>query len=221
MAKDWLDGENQPEMNVGFFSEAERCEDSESLENTDESVEKAGRIESRITFANRSSVAVSSSSTRRNVTCKKGHPLEIESVNVTKALREFAEKSRRTDGEQNSSLRDKFPHGKVTSLSRHLTNEDVTLFWKRYRDIFSTTNEKLWDGLLIGLHKYHEILKERHRLNNETKCLKKQNAELKRLLETYVVKVCIGRVVSLALSQFLKIIHKSRLKKKIKNSSIF
>ncbi|XP_043274905.1 dynein regulatory complex protein 1 [Venturia canescens] len=183
---DFVGSRVEPESNIPTLSEVGKCEDSESSENTDESGEKARRVESGITLtADRSSEGVSSSLPGRDVTCKRGHLLEIDSVNVTKALRDFAEKTRRKDEERTPSLRD---HRKVASVSRSLTNEDVSCFWKSYRDIFPSKKEKLWDGLLIGLHKYHDILKERHRLNNETKLLRKQNAELKRLLETYAVK---------------------------------
>jgi hypothetical protein len=36
--------------------------------------------------------------------------------------------------------------------------EDVTTFWKRFREIFSPQQEKLWDGLLTGLQRYHRVL---------------------------------------------------------------
>ena len=124
------------------------------------------------------------------MTCKKGHLLEIEAVNVIKALKEFVEKYDTKHRSRIPSFHDKLLNNNVT-LSRSLTTEDITNYWKRYREIFSTKKEKLWDGLLIGLHKYHDILKERHRLNNETECLRRQNEELKRLLETYMVKVVV------------------------------
>ncbi|XP_015599307.1 dynein regulatory complex protein 1 isoform X2 [Cephus cinctus] len=125
---------------------------------------------------------------QREVSCKKGHLLDIHPAYVMKALKEFVAKYhviRR--GEATPSFQTRLTQEKLT-VSRNLTVEDVTEFWRRYRDIFSTKKEKLWDGLLIGLHKYHEILKERHRLNLETKRLRRQNAELRRLLEIYMLK---------------------------------
>jgi hypothetical protein len=36
--------------------------------------------------------------------------------------------------------------------------EDVTTFWKKFREIFSPQQEKVWDGLLTGLQRYHRVL---------------------------------------------------------------
>lgn len=43
-------------------------------------------------------------------------------------------------------------------MSRLLKNNDVKLYWDRFREIFSPEKEKLWDCLMIGLPKYHSIL---------------------------------------------------------------
>jgi hypothetical protein len=47
---------------------------------------------------------------------------------------------------------------KRSTVSRLLSTQDVTAFWTRFREIFSPQEEKLWDGLLIGLQMYHRIL---------------------------------------------------------------
>ncbi|XP_011299599.1 dynein regulatory complex protein 1 [Fopius arisanus] len=120
------------------------------------------------------------------LTCTIGHLLQIHSENVIKALREFVEKYHEAkraetiwgDGKTSQSV----------TLSRSITAEDMTEYWRRYREIFSRNKEKLWDALMIGLHKYHEILKDRQKLRQETDSLRRQNDELRRLLEPYKVK---------------------------------
>lgn len=113
----------------------------------------------------------------------------IRSACVTRALRELLAKHHEAKSvEYPMSFKSKLSHQELT-VSRNLSVKDVTEFWQRYRDIFSPKKEKLWDGLLIGLHKYHEVLKERHKLNDETNNLRKQNSELRRLLEIYMLKV--------------------------------
>jgi hypothetical protein len=47
---------------------------------------------------------------------------------------------------------------KHSTVSRIISMEDVTTFWKRFREIFSPQQEKLWDGLLTGLQRYHRVL---------------------------------------------------------------
>jgi hypothetical protein len=43
-------------------------------------------------------------------------------------------------------------------VSRIISAEDVTTMWKMFREIFSSQQEKLWDGLLTGLQRYHNVL---------------------------------------------------------------
>nr|XP_050863595.1 dynein regulatory complex protein 1 isoform X4 [Vespula vulgaris] len=126
---------------------------------------------------------------RNQLICKKGHLLKIDASYVTRALKEFIEKYNFIKREETpESLKEKLLKKNVT-ISRSLTVEDIKEFWKRYRDLFPSDKECLWDGLLVGLKQYYETLKERQRLNNETEFLKKQNAELRRLLKTYTVEV--------------------------------
>jgi len=47
---------------------------------------------------------------------------------------------------------------KHSTVSRLLSTQDVTTYWARFREVFSPQREKLWDGLLIGLQRYHHIL---------------------------------------------------------------
>lgn len=127
---------------------------------------------------------------KQNFTCSKGHLLEIESTNVIKALREFVKNHNEVNDDD--SLMDlqsnKQYHNKIT-LSRSISEKDMIEYWQRYRDIFSPEKEKLWDALMIGLNKYHEILKERQKLIQDSESLRQQNSELRRLLETCKVKV--------------------------------
>lgn len=126
------------------------------------------------------------------MSCNKGHTLVTRSIYVMKALRKFITKHHIPKHEDAPmSFQDRLTEEKLT-ISRNLTVEDVTKFWKRYREVFPAKKEKLWDGLLIGLQKYHAILKERHKLNTETEHLRKQNSELRRLLEIHMLKPEIG-----------------------------
>lgn len=125
---------------------------------------------------------------QRRLLCDRGHLLEIETTFVTRALREFVERYHFVKWkEMPETFQEKLTE-KKTVVSRNITVQDMTDFWKRYNDIFPK-KERLWDGLLIGLKKYHEILKERHSLNIEVESLRTQNAELRRLLKTYIIQV--------------------------------
>lgn len=124
---------------------------------------------------------------QRCLLCDKGHLLEIEATFVTRALREFIERYHFVKRKE-ETFQEKLTE-KKTVISRNMTIQDITDFWKRYGEIFPAKKERLWDGLLIGLKKYHEILKERHNLNVEVESLRTQNAELHRLLKTYIIQV--------------------------------
>nr|XP_012229395.1 PREDICTED: dynein regulatory complex protein 1 [Linepithema humile] len=138
-------------------------------------------------FASITDITKDDDQMQRRLLCDKGHLLEIEAIFVTRALREFIERYHFVRSKEMPHLQEKLTE-KKTVVSRNMAIEDVTSFWKRYSEIFSAKKERLWDGLLIGLKKYHEILKERHHLNVETESLRKQNAELRRLLKTYIIQ---------------------------------
>ncbi|KYN28809.1 PREDICTED: dynein regulatory complex protein 1 [Trachymyrmex cornetzi] len=125
---------------------------------------------------------------QRRLLCDKGHLLEIEATFVSRALREFVERYHFVKWKDMPETFQEKLTEKKTVVSRNMTVEDITDFWDRYNEIFPAKKERLWDGLLIGLNKYHEILKERHNLNIEVKSLRMQNAELRRLLKTYTIQ---------------------------------
>ncbi|KAG8034601.1 hypothetical protein G9C98_007677 [Cotesia typhae] len=127
------------------------------------------------------------------LTCDKGHLLDIKSTNVIKALREFVEKYSKVTRD----LSDNFKQEKVLAdnkivLSRCISEKDIIEYWRRYREIFDDKKEKLWDAMIIGLQKYHDILKERHKLMGDIEGIQRQNAELRRLLESCRVKPDAG-----------------------------
>ncbi|CAH8294195.1 unnamed protein product, partial [Schistosoma turkestanicum] len=46
--------------------------------------------------------------------------------------------------------------------------------------------EEIWDNLIVALDKYRKILKHRAKLIQDTDGLRKQNAELRHLLQQYM-----------------------------------
>ncbi|XP_043510116.1 dynein regulatory complex protein 1 isoform X2 [Frieseomelitta varia] len=118
---------------------------------------------------------------KRSLTCNRGHLLTVETEIVSNALKDFVERYEFVKKE--ASPDKKIIKEKVT-ISRNITDNDIIDFWERYQNIFSKDKERLWDNLLVGLKKYYEVLKERHQLNAETQSLRKQNAEMRRLLSS-------------------------------------
>lgn len=47
---------------------------------------------------------------------------------------------------------------------------------------------KTWNGLYHGMQKYHAILQDRQKVNEDVMKLRKQNVELKQILESYIAK---------------------------------
>ncbi|CAG5095455.1 Similar to drc1: Dynein regulatory complex protein 1 (Danio rerio) [Cotesia congregata] len=127
------------------------------------------------------------------LTCDKGHLLDIKSTNVIKALREFVEKYNKvTHVLSDNSKQEKVLADNKIVLSRCISEKDIIEYWRRYREIFDDKKEKLWDAMIIGLQKYHDILKERHKVIGDIEGIQRQNAELRRLLESCRVKPDAG-----------------------------
>lgn len=137
------------------------------------------------------SVLSASGKPKRQLVCDKGHLLVIETEFVSNALKDFVERYEFVKQDEASSDDTKTLKEKET-VSRNITDEDITMFWNRYRDIFSEDRERLWDNLLVGLKKYYDVLKERHELNIETESLRRQNEELRRLLEKYETEMALN-----------------------------
>lgn len=115
-------------------------------------------------------------------TCEQGHVLKIQTTYVTKAMKEVVTKYSAADEKEMVSFEEKLNNKRFT-ISRNLSVDDVKNYWLSYREIFGEKKEKLWDAILVGLNKYYEVLKERHKLCTDISNLKKQNAELQKLLE--------------------------------------
>nr|XP_022912087.1 dynein regulatory complex protein 1 homolog [Onthophagus taurus] len=115
--------------------------------------------------------------------CRFNHPLQVSPAYVIRALREFLA----AYFNDNSSLEGAgVVHiDRHETLSRLLSDDDIKLFWMKYKTFFNVGRMRMWHGLFIGLQKYYEMLKDRRKLNDEVLCLRTQNVELKRLLARY------------------------------------
>lgn len=72
-----------------------------------------------------------------------------------------------------------------STISRVLSNDDVTMFWRRFQEIFHGENLKLWTALEKGIVEYLKVLQKRDRLDTECEYLRRQNAELKHVLKAF------------------------------------
>ncbi|XP_075211121.1 dynein regulatory complex protein 1 [Lycorma delicatula] len=120
------------------------------------------------------------------VNCKDpSHRLTIEPLCVVKALKEFILHMKNEDEVCKVPL----------TLEEELARTDSKDYFAKvnaellidYNSIFTPKQEKLWDALLLGLYKYHELLQDRHMINLQIKKLKIQNSDLKRLLRNYAI----------------------------------
>lgn len=66
--------------------------------------------------------------------------------------------------------------------------EDIETYWSKYLEVFSPMRLKTWDGLYHGLKKYHVVLTNRQKVNDEVVKLRRQNMELKQILANYLEK---------------------------------
>lgn len=72
------------------------------------------------------------------------------------------------------------------TISRLLSLSDIEAYWSRYLEVFSPMRLRTWNGLYFGMQKYHAILKDRQKVNEEVMSLRRQNVELKQILESYI-----------------------------------
>ncbi|XP_066139815.1 dynein regulatory complex protein 1 [Euwallacea fornicatus] len=116
--------------------------------------------------------------------CQFQHPLVISPVYVLKALREFvASYYTRTLGVSTAGAR---RQQKRQTISRYLTQHDIKTYWEKFKLNFGEDRVRVWNGLLAGLKKYHQILKDRRSICDQVLKLRKENVELKRLLGNYL-----------------------------------
>lgn len=73
---------------------------------------------------------------------------------------------------------------KRRTISRLLSKDDILTYWARFREIF--TGDCLWSSLENGLKIYLKILQRRDALDTECEHLRKQNAELTRMLKPFM-----------------------------------
>ncbi|XP_059609888.1 dynein regulatory complex protein 1 homolog [Phlebotomus argentipes] len=111
------------------------------------------------------------------------HELVLEMPNVLSVLREFMEEHKDDDITENDP--------EITSkmrltLSRLLDPAEVRNFWQQFRCAFPEEKERLWQGLEYGLTEYLNVLREREKLDSECGQLRRQNEELRHLLQKYV-----------------------------------
>ncbi|XP_044272377.1 dynein regulatory complex protein 1 [Tribolium madens] len=123
---------------------------------------------------------------KSNVPCQYQHPLVISSIYVLKALREFLGKYHvKKAGMPTMTARLAF---KRSTVSRLVVQEDIESYWTKYTTLFPKEREQLWDSLLAGLKRYHELLKVRKLTSEEVVKLRKQNSELRRVFANYIDK---------------------------------
>ena len=60
-------------------------------------------------------------------------------------------------------------------------------YWEKIACVIASDKERMWDGLVEGLEKYHQVLGERATLIHETESLRQQNTELRMLLNQYLM----------------------------------
>lgn len=113
----------------------------------------------------------------------KNHYLVVEPVFVLMALNEFTKKQM-----QQQMYYKKFMEANVL-LSNTIPFDDETIktFWSKFKSYFPKEKRKLWVTLEHGLNHYVEVLKQRTKLDQECAFLRRQNMELKHLLQKFKV----------------------------------
>lgn len=109
--------------------------------------------------------------------CGNQHEYVVEPDDILSALYQLRGLLQRDD-----TCPDPPRDGTEPTLSRLLNHAEVARFWKQFEELFTKDQEQLWTALEYGLKQYLLVLKERENLFEDCEQLRKQNAELNRLL---------------------------------------
>lgn len=71
----------------------------------------------------------------------------------------------------------------IDHFSNLLSLSDIGDFWQTYEQFLPAQNEIIWNTISKGLNEYLIILKKRNQLRNDCLSIKRQNEELKLLLQ--------------------------------------
>ncbi|KAJ8953585.1 hypothetical protein NQ318_003007 [Aromia moschata] len=135
-------------------------ESSEDKSNTEENSLVCGEAASEndyTTFKEKKITGKKTFIAEEKMLCQYNHPVVISSVYVLRALREFVT-SYYAEREGLLTTRERLEKRRLT-FSRTLTEEDISNYWEKFRSIYNEDRVRVWDGLLEGLKRYHEILK--------------------------------------------------------------
>ncbi|XP_065828940.1 dynein regulatory complex protein 1-like [Oscarella lobularis] len=111
----------------------------------------------------------------------------IHPNNVVETLRRFAEDF--SEGQRAQSKK-QASRSKTIVVSTDQINREISLdpaYWEKIACVIASDKERMWDGLVEGLEKYHQVLGERATLIHETESLRQQNTELRMLLNQYLM----------------------------------
>lgn len=108
-----------------------------------------------------------------------------ENINkIVPALKDYIRGHTKTDDMSAKIL------GSRSSKASALTGQEWAAlepkYWAEMQEVISTRKLRIWDALDQALPQYNDVLKERRQLIVETDNLKKQNAELRMLLQQYL-----------------------------------
>lgn len=113
----------------------------------------------------------------------KNHYLVVEPVFVLMALNEFTKKQL----QQQMYYKKFLEENELLSKTIPFDEETIKSFWSKFNNYFPKEKRKLWMTLEHGLNHYVEVLKQRTKLDHECTFLRRQNMELKHLLQKFKV----------------------------------
>ncbi|XP_067625291.1 dynein regulatory complex protein 1 homolog [Eurosta solidaginis] len=111
------------------------------------------------------------------------HYLVIEPVFVLTALNEFTKNQMQKQIDYKAILEE----NQLKCNTIPFSDDEIKEFWSKFKDYFPKEKRKLWTTLEHGLNHYVEVLKQRTKLDEECVFLRRQNMELKHLLQKFKV----------------------------------
>ncbi len=107
------------------------------------------------------------------------HQTHVNYAHILTAL-ELTIKSMESNESETQTIEETMPDFCVDSEQR---KHQIQTLWNKYRTIFPEEHVHMWSSLENGLAEYLTCLKKREKLHNECDGLRRQNAQLKYMLQ--------------------------------------
>ncbi|XP_059471650.1 dynein regulatory complex protein 1-like [Neocloeon triangulifer] len=132
-----------------------------------------------------------------NAECAKHKPY-LEAQNILAGLKKFS-RGATVDSETNLAQDSQKSSSALLRGTKSKSEESVG--WSEFLKLLPDDLEEKWDSLYVGMNQHLAVLSDRHEVNEQVGRIKKQNAELRHLLEMHTMAKLLKKQQTRALME--------------------